>query len=477
MPGIFKRQKSGLGAGLLALLLLLATSLVAWAALGNVVTNISQTGTDAGYPAVAVNGTDVIAFVWSERYVNGGALQGPIILQGTTDGLNLTARRAVDNSISENDQSWAPDIAADLTTPNKMHIVWKNLFQSTTHRLFYRPCLLGATCQNEEQIVSKSDGTSVDFPRIALGLTRGGVHVVWQQAKGATERSIQYAGRTTTNSWTAPFAITSVTDGSDISHPAIAVTTDGTNDYVHVVWVNNAGTKEIRYRRGTVPNTSNTVQTWGAVKTWSNPNGNSAKGYPAIAAIGSTVVVLWDVDSGTTERYYALYDVSSDNGLTWPGPVREMLTDETNPANFTALESRVNGINTDYTKRLHIRAVFEPGSDKLHVVWHQSETNVQFERYRHVFYSSRVLSCGSNCWETPSDNRNNKYNNYPIGVYSVSPDIAVGSDGQPHVVYMEGRNEFQSELIDTVFNIIYNGAQELLPPPTFYLPIIMKNSS
>ena len=397
MRGIVKGRRSVVTASLLAVLLLAATALAAWAALGHFLTNISETSTDAGYPAVAVNGNS-IGIAWSEQYPGGTALQGPIYLQGTTNGLNLAPRQVVDDSFSVNNQSWAPDIAADST--GRMHIVWKNLFQSTTHRLFYRPCNIGSNCltQTKETIVSKPDPTEVDLPRLALGRTRGGIHVVWQE-KGTGEGSIMYAGRVTTNSWSTPFALASVTLDEDLppAAPAIAVTTDGVNDYVHVVWVNNASAKDIRYRRGTVPSTHNTVQSWGAVKSWPNPNSNLTKGYPAIAAAGSTVVVLWDVNTGATNEYYALYDVSTDHGANWPGPVKEMLTDQTLLANFTPIQSKVNGVHTRYTERLQIQAAFGPGSDVLHVVWHQSETNAELETVRHVFYSSH-----SGPWKRPA---------------------------------------------------------------------------
>ena len=102
---------------------------------------------------------------------------------------------------------------------------------------------------------------------------------------------------------------------------------------------------------------------------------------------------------------------------------------------------------------------------------------MDLEQLRHIYYSSRVLSCVSNCWEAVSNNQNNKYNSNPSEVYSLSPAIAVGPGDQPHVVYMEGKDSFQSDLANTVFDIIYSGRQQLIPPPIYFLPIIQKNSS
>ncbi len=525
-----KIQKSLLGAGLLALAMLLTTYL-ALAALGNNLNNISETGTDAGYPAIAVsqNGQN-IGIVWAKRYVGGGSVQGPIYFIGSTNGLTLTGKKLVDNANSVNDQSSHPDIASDPTGPTNMHLVWRNIQNETNYIIYYARCTIGlpSTCTAHEQVAAVTGGNVVNQPQVTANATAvAGVHVIYQldnTGSGGTDKQIFYRGKKGDGSWATPVALS--TAATHAFHPAIAVSNNGATNYVHAVWAADTdkdGTNDvIRYSRGTVGG-DGTVATWSGSQSLPMPAGANNPDYPEVAAIGDTVVVLWDAhltSSGNDDRYYAVYVVSTDYGVNFSPQAKNIADDSTTV--YTARRSDNNptsGANallaSEHARRLQIQAAFQPGTSPvtgiLHLVWHQTVGPVDGTYKHDVHYSLRPFAPGDDCGEGPgsclwagvtNETQNNKLGSNPSApYYSMSPAVAIGSDGKVRVVYMESKEDGEYEVggpsdpNDNVIDVIYNGSAALNddpnaeddpdpgdpgdphnPKPTFYLPGILKGS-
>jgi hypothetical protein len=500
-----KTLKSFLLVGGLALAGLLTTALALAAVLNSPEKeNISQSGTDAGYPAIAVTGANgqYVGIVWAERYSGGGAVQGPIYFKGTKDGRNLSIKTVVDNSTSQADQSWSPDVASDPISPTLMHVVWRNL-QGSTERIYYAQCTIGSICSARQEIAS---GTGLKDPKISANASGAGLHVVWQST---TDNRIYYRGRNGSGTWISPIAISNSAP-AEASHPAMAVSSaSGSIRYVHVVWAadtNGDGTNDaIHYRRGTV-GVDGVVGSWDLIKDTlpTKPFGTNNPDYPTVAAITGTVAFFWDAEDTTIsddDQYYALYLVSHDDGGSFSSAAMNIIDDHT--STFTQRLSDNDpgtGANdlTEHSERLQLRSTFQVTSTAgitgiLHLVWHQTvytNTPAEGDVYNHdVFYSSRKFgtSCPGGCIWSPATNEtiSDKFTPSSQWAYSMSPDIGVGQNGRIHVVYMEGKQNQEFRLENTIFDIIYQGTCEGTVPgqcglkdnnPKVFLPIILKNS-
>jgi hypothetical protein len=541
------RHKSILVTTLLILGLFAVTQL-ALAAFGTNranVSNITTAGIDAGYPSIAIsqNGQN-LGVVFAQTRDGGQAIQGPIYFRGGAGNppTSLSTRVFVDNANSTTDQSLVPDIASDPGTQTNMHIVWRNLIGSggsQTNRILYARCTTTSiSCGNDEHTVDQTitptdQGDTLNDPVVtanASNLAPAGVHVVWQHDdQSAGTEKIWYSARSNTGSWTPEFNVS----GGDnhASRPVIAASraSDGTN-YVHVVWVNeiaaaNAGNglnDQVRYRRGTVGG-NGTVTAWGAIEpipalpgtpgtTYSHPD------YPAVAALGDIVIILWDVYAGpesalddnnepVNEQYYAVYSVSYNKGnpSTFSSPA-DVGDDSTTLGNYVARRSDDNEFSgtppfldsTVHASRLQIRAEMVPSagvSGTLHIVWHQTTEDAGGSDHNDVYYGARSFASGNDCGEGPDSctwditNETTGYKDVDPKAYSASPDITVDSNSVPaklYGVYMESNEEAGFDVDEVTYNVYYNGTEPITIPSDggsggggggIFLPVVLKNST
>jgi hypothetical protein len=531
-----KKQKTIMFSALLILFLILLVQL-ALAALGQSIGDISQTTTDAGFPAMAIspNGRR-IGIVWAERWQEktkeGQAVQGPIffraaLIEGTaSDGLPLP-KVVVDPANFEADQSSQPDIARDPTSNNLMHLIWLNVtgpLGGQTERIMYKQCNLSpAACQEAETEVASetSNFLSLSSPAIATSSSAtAGVHAVWRQANLLSqEESILYSARQSNGVWTAPLSISTNTfKGADRPSIATATALNGKN-YVHVVFVNDDNdtdslSDQVVYTRGEVDEATGLVTTWtlpmvvpGPATDGSNPA--SVPDYPTVMAVKDTVVVAWDEFAGlasafasqANEQYFALYNYSGNNGSSFQGTALDIGTDNDSAGSYTKRRSDNNDATGNPTfhadsvqgRRLQLRATFVPTSTvtisgTLHAVWHQT-TSSPPSFYHDVLYATRTLGFCAGCleWTVPVNETAGKkvVADANHRSYSAAADIVVGAQGALHGVYMESDEEGGFKLDQVVWNILFsssvpnltivvNPTPTPLGPPTIYLPMVSK---
>lgn len=471
------------GTGLLLAILLIAPLAMADFMPADVVQNLSQTQTDAGFPAIAVSPDGKkIGVVWAERYQGGDSLQGPIYFRaGDRDSAQFSERTTVDFSVTENDQSTTPDIASDPS--GTMHIVWRNL-KDDGSRIYYATCSITlpvtaeqADCDADadhfeiDAADNPANGDTVNTPAVAANLgSVTGTHVVWTvKDGGANSESIYYRGRDKNGAW----SLSSTFIGSGIQ-PAIATSVSGGINYVHLVWVDNSPVvKVVKYRRGvdnTVP-ADGIVDSWGSVVPLPIPSGTSHPGYPQVVALTDTVVVMWDVFAGLNydpqpadDLYRAVYAVSYDNGDNFSAAALNVTsgntsyTDRRSDNNPSDTNNALRG--TGHAERLQLSVAIDPGegiSGTVHLAWHQ--TAVDGAAYYHDIFYSAYGPFGEDVYDWKYDPALNETDangtapngtlgkvdevNYPRA-YSTAPDIAAapGAEesptGEVHMVYMEG---------------------------------------
>jgi hypothetical protein len=536
-----KRQKSILIITLLILGLSIVTQL-ALAAFGTNranVSNINTDGIDGGYPSIAIspNGQN-LGVVFAQTRDNGQAIQGPIYFRGGSGNppTSLSTRVFVDNANSETDQSLTPDIASDPNTQTNMHVVWRNLTGtggSQTNRILYARCTTApATCSNDEHTVDQTitpadQGDTLSEPAVtvnASNLAPPGVHVVWQHDdQSAGTKKIWYSARNNAGNWTVEFNVSGITAAeSHASRPAIAASraTNGTN-YVHVVWVNDSNNNglndQVRYRRGVLGGSDGTVTTWDTTIAIGLPAGTSSHpDYPAIAALGDIVIILWDVYAGpeseldnvnepVNERFYAVYSISTNRGVSFSAPAKDVGDDSTNIGEYLARRSDDNegsgtppfGDSTVHANRLQIRAELVPSAGvtgTLHIVWHQT-TEAGVSDHHDVWYGARSFAAGDDCGGGPASctwditNETSGYKAIDPFAYSASPDITVDSNSVPaklYSVYMESNEEGGFDVDEVTYNVYYNGTEPITIPSDggsggggggIFLPVVLKNST
>jgi hypothetical protein len=528
-PILKKRQKSILVTTLLILGSFVVTQL-ALAAFGNNrvdVSKIQTAGIDAGYPSIAVsqNGQN-LAVVYAQTREGGQAIQGPIYFRGTSGNppTALSGRVFVDNANSATDQSLTPDIASDPNTQTNMHVVWRNLTGTGGNQInsiLYARCTTSpATCGNDEHTVDQltlpgEQGDTLSEPAVtanASNLAPAGVHVVWQHDdQSAVTQKIWYSARNNGGGWTAEFNV-SGTD-NHASRPAIAASRSSGTNYVHVVWVNDSDSdglnEQVRYRRGTV-GVNGTVSTisWGTIQSIGLPAGTSSHpDYPAIVALGDTVIILWDVFAGleteldnenepVNERFYAVYSISIDGGGNFSSPAFDVGDDSNDAGNYVARRSDDNpssgtppfGDSTVHANRLQLRAELAPTtgiSGTLHVVWHET-TEAGASDHHNVWYGARPFAAGNDCggeacsWALSNETSGKKAVD-PLA-YSAAPDIAVDGNSDPaklYGMYMESSDEAGFDVEETTYNVYYNGTEAITVAADggIYLPAVLKNSS
>jgi hypothetical protein len=473
------------GTGLLLAILLIVPLAMADFMPNPVVQNLSQTQTDAGFPAIALSPDGKkIGVVWAERYPGGESLQGPIYFRaGDRDNAQFSEKTAVDFSVTVDDQSKTPDIASDPS--GTMHIVWRNL-KGNISRIYYATCNVTipvtaeqADCDADADHfeIDQADSTAavtVNAPAVAANLGDiAGTHVVWNVHDGGSDsESIYYSGRDKDGSWPAsPSPV-----GSGIQ-PAIATAVSGGDDYVHVVWVDG---QDVKYRRGvddTVP-ADGVADSWTPIQSLPAPSSFVASypGYPQVVALTDTVVVMWDVFAGQAEDYegpqpaddlyHAVYAVSYDNGANFSTTALNVTsgntsyTDRRSDNNPSDTNNALRG--TGHAERLQLSAAIDPEegiSGTVHLAWHQ--TAKDGAAYYHDIFYSVYGPYGEGVYDWKSDhnpalNETDANGTYPNGTlgkvdettyfraYSTAPDIAVapgneeGPAGEVHMVYMEG---------------------------------------
>lgn len=192
----------------------------------------------------------------------------------------------------------SPDIALDGS--GVLHAVWVDSRAGTEDIYYSRSADNGATWSTEVRLNDVPTGTQKSPAIAALG---NKVCVVWEDGRVAYARGI-YVDCSTNGGQTWGTDARVNNDDGEFYHyaPDIALGADGR---VHIVWYDNrSGNWDIYYTYLSAAGTSNVRLNDGTA---------GMQSYPAIAASGNTVQVVWaDSSSGLV-----IGDVSTDGGATW----------------------------------------------------------------------------------------------------------------------------------------------------------------
>jgi len=192
----------------------------------------------------------------------------------------------------------SPDIALDGS--GVLHAVWVDSRAGTEDIYYSRSADNGATWSTEVRLNDVLTGTQKSPAIAALG---NKVCVVWEDGRVAYARGIYVDCSTNGGQTWGTDARVNHDDGEFYHYaPDIALGADGR---VHIVWYDNrSGNWDIYYTYLSAVGTSDVRLNDGTA---------GMQPYPAIAASGNTVQVVWaDSSSGLV-----IGDVSTDGGVTW----------------------------------------------------------------------------------------------------------------------------------------------------------------
>lgn len=468
----------------LALAFALAASIIAPVAakLLHIRYNLSTTASvTSGFPAIVINPFDAsnpsygeyVAVAWTDGVDSTSGHQGPVQIKFTTESSGLWFKHTVLPG-SSSSKSKDVALAADPQTANRVHLLWNHDDSATLpdfEDIFYASCTLNvgggtASCTSPPQAVEANTGFILQSPDLAIE-NNSQVHAVWVKqtnspSSGDTE--IRYAHKADA-SWGS---FQTLDSGGKRVQPAIAHSTVGGTEYLHLVWVDQTNNL-LRYWRRV--KTAGTWGVWEAVQTLFNPGLYTNPGSPDVAAVGADVYVMWDVtkSGGSQSEFYLLYNHSPDSGANWDG--NKCLPSQANPATgCPTAELRTSGFQGDtteeYDDRLRPKIFMEiTGTLTIpHLVWHESfDPDGSGEAGARWDVLSAYLMSGN--WIT---NTNPISKPEGSALFTVAPMMVVGQNGEKQFVYMEPRSTGTNPFWD----VIYWGDD--IPPFSIKLPLILK---
>jgi hypothetical protein len=346
---------------------------------------LTWTTRDSRYPAIAVDSSDNIHVVWSEKTSNPAIINPEIFYNKSTDGgMSWTTKRLTWNSGG----SWTPAIAIDSS--DNIHVVWHDNSTAYTDIFYLKSTDGGATWSSKRLTFNSSDSFS---PSIAVD-SNNHIHVVWDDFTPGTN-DIYY--KKSTDGGTT-WSTKRLTWTSSNSHEPIIASDK--NDNLHVVWTDyTPGNFEVFYKKSTDGGVSWSTKrlTWNMGGSW----------YPTIAfdSSGNIHLVWHDETPGNYEIYYKKSTTGgaswSTKRLTWSsGDSREtaiaidpsdnihvVWQDSTSSNNEIFYKRSTNSGTTWASKRLtwnpgssEYSAVATDSNNRIHVVW-QDETPGNWEIY------------------------------------------------------------------------------------------------
>jgi glutaredoxin len=227
------------------------------------------------YPAVAVDGSNIYV-VWSD-YTPGNA---EIYFKKSDDGgTTWTGNKRLTNNTGD---SWHPAIAVN---GSNIYVVWHDFTPADYEIYFKKSDDRGATWTTTKNLSNSSDFSNSP----AIAVNGQNIYVVWDDITPGNDEIYFKKSTDEGVTWTSKKRLTNNKEYSFF--PAIAV--GGEN--IYVVWTDNRPLNPEIYFK----NSGDGGATWTTKRlTWTPadpPFPDSL--YPAIAAYGSNIYVVWD-DSG-----------------------------------------------------------------------------------------------------------------------------------------------------------------------------------
>jgi hypothetical protein len=430
---------------------------------------------------------EYVAVAWSDGYISTAEGQGYVYLSYGSETKGGWPRvKVYPATASLTNLAKEPAIVFDPRAAHatEVHMAWSQNVGSTSafNNIYYASCNLAnpGTCKagTISPVSVRPVGTgNVFMPDVAVDKT-GGRHVVWLEESG-TNTAVKYASSSNGTTWT-PQNI-SLTSNYTSTQPAMAYANVGSKGCLHIVWAGGSGGtfNHIGYKRKDLGGSD-----CGGDKGplyFNLKAGHSVPKNPSVAASGSTVYIVWDVDSGnddgTYQYYYLVYNSSNDSGETWArdpsGTAPEYLDFPGGGiisfTNHLALDETESG-RTRYGSRLRPNVTLEVTNTLVvpHIVWNEVVTESQEGMSYHydVFHTIKNPN-----WVVPATNATDGTKD--IDTDSAAPEVVVGKKGHVHVTYME---ETRGSGSDRSWNLIFYQGPIVDTGSELYLPIIFKNS-
>lgn len=197
----------------------------------------------------------------------------------------------------------SPFIAVD--TSSGIHLVWSDNSQGGANEIFYKHSTNGGTTWSGPTVIGS--GGVCSNPSMAVD-SGSGIHVVFFMEGMAIHYSDIYYNHSTNGgaSWLGLKKLE--WNAGTSANPSIAA--DSASG-IHIVWNDDTpGNPEIYYKRSYDGGT-----TWSGITRLSWNAGWSR--FPSIAASGGTIHVVWD--DYTPGNYEIYYKCSTNSGSTWSG--------------------------------------------------------------------------------------------------------------------------------------------------------------
>jgi hypothetical protein len=251
-------------------------------------TNNAGGNYDSQYPAIAVDGLNIYV-VWYDT---------------TPGNYEIYFKRSVDGGVTwktnkrlTNNAGYSQDPAIAVDGLN-IYVVWEDTTPGNYEIYFKKSVDGGATWETNKRLTSNA-GVSY-APAIAVDGSN--IYVVWQDNTQGDEEI--YFKRSVDGgvTWKTDKNLTNNAD--DSRYPAIAV--DGSN--IYVVWQDYTPAEEIYFKRS-----GDGGATWTTNKRLTNTLDDSR--YPAIAVDGPNIYVVWQ--DATPGNYEIYFKKSVDGGVTW----------------------------------------------------------------------------------------------------------------------------------------------------------------
>jgi hypothetical protein len=246
---------------------------------------------DSKYPAIAVDGLKIYV-VWEDNTPD--LLNKEIYFKKSVDGgvTWKTDKRLTNNA----GDSRYPRIAVD---GSNIYVVWTDYTPGTPEIYFKKSDDGGATWRTNKRLTNNAGYSYAP----AIAVDGSNIYVVWADSTPGNYEIYFKKSDDGGATWATNKKLSNTAGYSE--DPAIVV--DGSN--IYVVWTDyTPGNYEIYFKRSV-----DRGATWKADKRLTNNPGGSYT--PAIAVDGSNIYVVWEDDTPGNEEIY--FKKSDDGGATW----------------------------------------------------------------------------------------------------------------------------------------------------------------
>jgi len=250
---------------------------------------LTWTSGDSGYPAVAVDPSGNLHFVWTD-YTSGN---DEIYYKKSTDGGTTwsTGKRLTWTSVA----SWRSAIAVDSS--GNLHLAWCEYIDSSHSDIYYEKSTDGGTTWTPRKRLTWTSASSL-VPAIAVA-GYDVLHVVWRDSASGNWEIYYVNSADGGTTWSAGKRLT-WTSGTSIN-PHIAV--DSTSN-LHVVWSCEIlnGSAYMAYKKSPDGGT-----TWTSAQRLTWVPGLPSQPVIAIDSYDNLHVVFYVATGGNSEIYYKKY--------------------------------------------------------------------------------------------------------------------------------------------------------------------------